>query len=195
MQRIDSISFRVLNSSTGIPLYPLALLTAVLSKAHLTSHSRMFGTGWLTTLSWLSGSLRPILYSSSMYSFHLFLISSASSRSLLLRSFICAHLWAKCSHNISNFPEEIASLSPSVVFLYFKLCSWKKALFLPAILWYSAFSYIYISFSLLLFTSLSSAICKSSLDNHFAFLLFSGMIFCPLPFPLLMLKVLLSCTS
>ena len=37
-------SFRVLNSSTGIPLHPLALLTAVLPKAHLTSHSRMSGS-------------------------------------------------------------------------------------------------------------------------------------------------------
>ena len=40
-------SFRVLNSS--IPLYPLALLTAVLPKAHLTSYSRMSGSGWLST--------------------------------------------------------------------------------------------------------------------------------------------------
>ena len=70
--------FRVLNSSTGIPLHPLALLTAVFLKAHLTSHSRMSGSWWVTTLSCLSGSLRSFLYSYSMYSFHLFLISSAS---------------------------------------------------------------------------------------------------------------------
>src|SRR5574337_333658 len=38
-------SFRVLNSSTGIPFYPLALLTAVLPKVHLTSHYRMSGSG------------------------------------------------------------------------------------------------------------------------------------------------------
>ena len=38
-----------LNSSTGIALHPLALLRAVLRKAHLTSHSRMSGSGWLTT--------------------------------------------------------------------------------------------------------------------------------------------------
>ena len=42
-------SFRVLKSSTGIPLHALSLLTAVLPKAHLTSHSRMSGSGWLTT--------------------------------------------------------------------------------------------------------------------------------------------------
>ena len=42
-------SFRVFNSSSGILSYPLALLTTVLSKAHVTSHSRIFGSGWLTT--------------------------------------------------------------------------------------------------------------------------------------------------
>ena len=71
-------SFRVFNSSIGIPLHPLALLTAVLPKAQLTSHSRKSGSGWLTTLSWLSSSLHSFLDSSSVFSFHLFLISSAS---------------------------------------------------------------------------------------------------------------------
>ena len=43
-------SFRVLNSSTEIPLHPLALLATGLPKAHLISHSKMSGSGWLTTL-------------------------------------------------------------------------------------------------------------------------------------------------
>ena len=34
-------SFRIWNSSTGIPSPPLPLFVAMLSKAHLTSHSRM----------------------------------------------------------------------------------------------------------------------------------------------------------
>ena len=51
-------SFRVLNSSTVIPLHPLALLTAVIPKAYLTSHCRMPGSEWLTTLLYLSSSLR-----------------------------------------------------------------------------------------------------------------------------------------
>ena len=53
-------------------------------------------------------------------------------------------------------------------------CSLKKGfLSLLAILWNSAFSWMYLFLYPLLFTSLvSSAICKSSLDNHFAFLLF-----------------------
>ena len=50
------------------------LAVAVLPKAHLTSHSRISGSRWVATLSWLSRSLRPVLYSS-VYSRHLFLIS------------------------------------------------------------------------------------------------------------------------
>ena len=49
----------------------------MLSKAHLTSHSRMCGSRWVITLSWLSGLWRSFLYSSSVYSCHLLLISSA----------------------------------------------------------------------------------------------------------------------
>ena len=51
-------SFRVWNRSTGIPSPPLALFVVMLSKAHLTSHSRMSGSRWVITLSWLSGSWR-----------------------------------------------------------------------------------------------------------------------------------------
>ena len=50
-------SFRIWNSSAGIPLPSLALLTAVLPKVHLTSHSRMSGSGWVSTPWWLSESL------------------------------------------------------------------------------------------------------------------------------------------
>ena len=71
-------SFRIWNSSTGIPSPPLALFIVMLSKVHLTSHSRMSGSRLVITASWLSGSWRSFLYSSSVYSCHLFLISSAS---------------------------------------------------------------------------------------------------------------------
>ena len=60
----------------------------MLPKAHLTSHPKMSGSKWVTTPSWLPGSLRPFLYSSSMYSCHLLLNSSASVRSLSFLSFI-----------------------------------------------------------------------------------------------------------
>ena len=75
-------------SSAGIPSSPLALFVAMLPKAHLTSHSRMSGSRWVTTPWWLSGSLRSFLYGPSVYSCHLFLVSSVSVRSLPFMSFI-----------------------------------------------------------------------------------------------------------
>ena len=73
----------------------------------------------------------------------------------------------KCFLGISNFLEEISSLSCSVLFLYFTFLS------LLAILWNSAFRCLYLFFSPLLFASLLfPAICKASPDSHFAFLHF-----------------------
>ena len=74
-------SFRIWNSSIGIPSPPLALFVVMLSKAHLTSHSKMSGSRLVITSSWLSGLWRSFFYSS-VYSCHLFLISSASFRSI-----------------------------------------------------------------------------------------------------------------
>ena len=51
-------SFRIWNSSTGIPWLPLALFVVMLSKAHLTSHSKMSGSRWVITPLWLSVSWR-----------------------------------------------------------------------------------------------------------------------------------------
>ena len=80
--------FRIWNISTGIRSPPLALFIVMFPKANLTSHSRMSGSRWVITSSWLSQSWRPFLYSSSVYSCHLFLISSASVRSMPFLSFI-----------------------------------------------------------------------------------------------------------
>ena len=80
-------SFGIWNSSPGIPSPPLALFILVLPKAHFTSHSRTSGSGWAITPSWLSESLRSFVYSS-VYSCYLFLISSASLRSIPFLSFI-----------------------------------------------------------------------------------------------------------
>ena len=55
--------FRIWNSSTGIPSPPLALFIVMLPKVHLTLHSRMSGSRWVITPSWLSGSWRSFLYS------------------------------------------------------------------------------------------------------------------------------------
>ena len=108
-----------------------------------------------------------------MYSFHLFLIFSASTRSLLFLSFIVPI----CGWNIPL----ISSTRRSLFFLFllfpssFMHGSLKKSfLSFHAVLWNSAFSWIYLSLSPLLFASLPSlAIYKASSDNHFAFLLFS----------------------
>ena len=82
------LSFRIWKSSTRIPSPPLALFVVMIPKAHLTSYSRMSGSRWVITASWLSGSWRYFLYRSSVYSFYLFLIFSASVRSILFLSFI-----------------------------------------------------------------------------------------------------------
>ena len=59
--------FRIWNSSTGIPSPPLALFIVMLPKTHLTSHSNTSGSRWVIRPSWLYGSWRSFLYSSSGY--------------------------------------------------------------------------------------------------------------------------------
>ena len=51
-------SFRIWNSSTGIPSPLPALFVVMLPKARLTSPSRMSGSRWVITPSWLCGSWR-----------------------------------------------------------------------------------------------------------------------------------------
>ena len=58
VQQFHSIIFWIWKSSAGIPSPPLALFVVMLPKAHLTSHSRMSGSRWVITASWLSGSWR-----------------------------------------------------------------------------------------------------------------------------------------
>jgi len=80
----------------------------------------------------------------------------------------------KCSLGISNFLEEIASPSHSVVsFYFFALIAEEGFLISPTILWNSAFRCLHLSFSPLLFTSLLfTAIWKASPASHFAFIHF-----------------------
>ena len=111
-------SFRILNSSASIPSPLLALFVVMLPKAYLTSHFRMSGSRWVTTPSWLSGSLRPFMHHS-VYSCHLFLISFVSVRSLLFLSYIVRLLEWSVPLIFSNFLEEICTLSHSIVFIYF----------------------------------------------------------------------------
>ena len=103
-------SFRTWNSSVGIPSPPLALFIVMLSKAHLASHSRMSGSRWVDCLcredlfcTVLLCILPPFL--------NIFCFCSVHTISVLY----WAHLCMKCSLGISNFLEEISSLSYSVV--------------------------------------------------------------------------------
>ena len=118
-----------------------------------------------------------------MYSYHLFLISSDSVRSIPFLSFIePIFAW--------NVPlVSLIFLKRSLVFpiLLFPSTSlhWslrKAFLSLLAILWNSAFKWDCLSFSPLFFVSLLfTAICKASSDSHFAFLqfFFLGMVLIP----------------
>ena len=78
----------------------------------------------------------------------------------------------KCSLGIANFLEEsiLSLVFPILLFSSVSFhCSLKKAfLSLFAILWNSAFRWVYLSFSSLPLASLFSALCKASSDNHFA---------------------------
>ena len=148
----------------------------MLPKAHLTSYSRVSGSRWVTTSSWLSRSLRSVSYNSSVYSCHLFLISSLSVRSLPFLSFIVPILaW--------NVPLiSLIFLTRMLVFIILLIssislhCSLKKIfLSLFTVIWNSAFSWVYLSlaFFLLFFPHLFE-----SSDSHFAFLnfFFFGMV-------------------
>ena len=137
----------------------------MLPKTHWTSHSGMYSSRWVTTPLWLSRSLRPFLYSSSVYSCLVFLSSSVTVRSLpflflknvfdsgssqqghpVLNSLLYGclqpsllphwlltisvlyhtHSSMKCSLDISNFVEEISSIShsvfPSIFYWFFFFC-------------------------------------------------------------------------
>ena len=169
-------SFRIWNSSTGIPSPLLALCEVMLSKVHLISHSRMSDSRWMITPSWLSGSWRSFLYSSSIYSCHLFLISSASVRSRPFLSFI-GRIFSWNVPFVSLIFLKRSLVFPILLFSSISVhWSLKKAFFsLLAILWNSAFRCLYLSSSPLLFASLLfTAICKAS-DSHFAFLHFFSM--------------------
>ena len=122
--------------------------------------------------------MKIFLYSSSVFSCHLFLKTSVHS--ILFLSFIVPiFAW--------NIPlVSLIFCKRSLVFPILLFCSislhWslrKAFLSLLAILWNSAFKWLCLSFPPFSFTYLLfSAICKASSDNHFAFafLFFLGMV-------------------
>ena len=172
-------SFRIWNSSTGILSPPPAFFIVMLPKAHLTPHSRMSGSRWvwMITPSWLSGLWRSFLDNSSVYSCHLFLICSASLRSIPFLSFI-EPIFAWNVPMVSLIFLKRSLVFPILLFSSISLhWSLRKAfLSLLGILWNSTFKRVYLSFSPLLFTSLLfTAFCKASSDSHFAFFYFFSM--------------------
>ena len=80
----------------------------------------------------------------------------------------------KCSLGISNFLEEISSLSHSIVSLYFfTLITEEGFLISPCYSLELCIKGVYLSLSLLLLASLLfTDICNISLDSHFAFMHF-----------------------
>ena len=170
-------SFRIWNSSTGIPSPPLALFVVMLPKAHLTSHSRMSGSRWVSHHCDYLGHEDLFLYSPSVHSCHLFLISSAFVRSIPLLSFIePIFVW-----NVPLVSLIFLKRSPVFPILLFSSIAlhWslrKAFLSFLAILWNSAFRWVYLSFSPLPFASLFfTATCKAFSDSHFTFFHFISM--------------------
>ena len=145
----------------------------MLPKAHLTLHFRLSGSRWVTP-PWLSGSLRSFLYSSSVYSCHFFLISSAYVRSIQFLSFIELKFAWKIPL-VSPIFLKRSLIFPILLFSSISLHWFLRRSFLSllAILWNSAVKWVYLFFSPLPFASLLfTAICKASSDSHFAFLHF-----------------------
>ena len=167
-------SFRIWNSSTEILSPPLALFVLMLPKAHWSLHFRMSGSRLVIIPSWLSGSWRSFLYTSSVYSCHLFLISSASVWSIPYLSFIMPNFTWNIPL-VSLIFLKISRVFPILLFSSISLhWSLRKAfLSLLAVLWNFVFKWVHLSFPPLPLASLLfSAICKASSDNHFAFLHF-----------------------
>ena len=163
---LTASSSRIWNSSAGTPSPPLALIIAMLPKAHLTSHSRMFSSRWVTIALRLSRSQRPFLYSFSVYSCHLFLVISVSLSSLLYLSFIVL-VFSWNVPMISPVFQKNSLVFPTLLFFSISLhCSLKKAfLCLLAVLWNSALSRVYLPSPLPFTFLLSSTVCEASSDN------------------------------
>ena len=105
---LTASSFRILNSSAGTPSPPLALFMVMLPKAHLTSHSRMSGSRWVTTPRWLSQSLRHFFVQFLCVVLPSLLNLFCFYYVLTFSVLYCTYLCMKCSLGISNFLEEIS---------------------------------------------------------------------------------------
>ena len=120
---------------------------------------------------WLSGSLRPCLYSSAVCSCHLLFILSASGRSSPFSSFMPILAW-NVPLRAQIFLKRSLVLPILFVSSISSHCSLKN-LSLLAILWNSTFSWVYLSLSPLPFASLFfSSYLKRLFRQPFCLLVF-----------------------
>ena len=166
---LTASSFRIWNSSIGIPSPPLALFIVMLPKAHLTAFQDVWQWACDHTIV-VTGSWRSFSHSS-LYSFHLF---------IPFLSFI-EPIFAWNVPLLSLIFLKRSLVFPTLLFSSISLHWLLRKAFssLLALPWNSAFKWVYLSFSPLPLASLlSSAIFKASSDNHFAFLhlFFLGMV-------------------
>ena len=140
----------------------------MLPKTHLTSHSRMAGSRWVITPSWLSELWRYVFvqfFCVFLPLLNIFFFCYVHTISVLYWT----HLCIKCSLGISQFLEEISTLSHSTVFLYFFALITGKGFLMSTCcsleLCIQMGTFFLSSFAFLLFT----AICKASSDSHFTF--------------------------
>ena len=153
----------------------------MLLKAHLTLHFRMSDSRWVITPLWLSGSWRSFWCSSSVYSCHIFLISSASVRSIPFLSFVePTFAW--------NIPlVSLIFLKRSLVFLillFSSICAdhWGRLSISPCYFLELCIQMgISVLFSFVFCFSSFTVTCKASSDSHCAFFafLYMGMVLIP----------------
>jgi len=96
--------FRMLSFKPTFSLSSFIFIKRIFS----SSHYRMSGSRWVTTPSWLSRS-RAFLYSTSVYSCHLFLISFAYASSLLFLSLSCPFLHAVFTGYLQFYLKDLQS--------------------------------------------------------------------------------------
>ena len=162
-------SFRIWNSSTGIPSPPLALW-CFLRPTWLCIPGCLALDEWSQHCDYLGRE--------DLFCIVLCILATSSYLLLLLDPYHFCPLLSSSLYEM--FPWYRIFLKKSLAFpiLLFSSISlpcslWKAFLSLLAILWISTFKWVYLSFSPLLFTScLFAAICKAFSDSHFDFSFF-----------------------
>ena len=161
----DLKSFRFWNSWNSVTSTNFVVM---LPKSHLTLHSWMYGSEWSHHHGYMDHEELFVWFFCVFL--HLFLILSASFRSISFLPYIVTiFAWNVPLVSLIFLKRSLAF--PILLFSSISLhWSLKKAfLSLLAILWNSAFRWVYLSFSPLPLASvLFSAILKASSENHFS---------------------------